>query len=59
MTQDSEPCLPSPASKKGSDPQWVQLQLGHSDPGLTLNVYGQWSDAAKRTEAGRASGFPV
>lgn len=39
--------------EQGRDPQWVQVQLGHSDPGLTLNVYGRWSDVAMQAEADR------
>ncbi len=45
--------------EQGLDPQWVQFQLGHSSPDLTLNVYGRWSDAALRAEADRAAAFPV
>ena len=45
--------------EQGLDPQWVQFQLGHSDPDLTLNVYGRWSDVAMQAEASRAAGFPV
>ncbi len=45
--------------EQGLDPQWVQFQLGHSDPDLTLNVYGRWSDAAMQAEANRAAAFPV
>ncbi len=45
--------------EQGLDPQWVQLQLGHSDPDLTLNVYGRWSGAAMQAEADRAIAFPV
>ena len=45
----------------GRDPQWVQKQLGHSDPDLTLNVYGRRSDAFDRAEAEaiEAEAFPV
>ncbi|HEY7005189.1 MAG TPA: site-specific integrase [Sphingomicrobium sp.] len=47
--------------ERGLDPQWVQGQLGHSDPDLTLNVYGRWSQAAVSAEAAKveAEGFPV
>jgi integrase len=45
----------------GLDPQWVQTQLGHSDPALTLNVYGKWSEAGLRAEAAKLDpdAFPV
>jgi integrase len=47
--------------ERGLDPQWVQGQLGHSDPELTLNVYGRWSAVAVAAEAAKveAEGFPV
>lgn len=47
--------------ERGLDPQWVQAELGHSDPRLTLQAYGQWSEVAKRAEADRVetAGFPV
>ncbi len=47
--------------ERGLDPQWVQGQLGHSDPALTLEVHGKWSDAAITAEAAKveAEGFPV
>jgi integrase len=47
--------------ERGLDPQWVQDQLGHSDPRLTLDVYGKWSDTAIAAEAAKveAEGFPV
>ena len=47
--------------ERGLNPQWVQGQLGHSSPDLTLNVYGKWSDAAISSEAAKveAEGFPV
>lgn len=47
--------------ERGLDPQWVQGQLGHSDPDLTLNVYGRWSDLAVRAEAQKVEreSFPV
>ena len=52
-------CYTRLCREQGLDPQWVQLQLGHSDPDLTLNVYGRWSDAAMTSEADRAEAFPV
>jgi integrase len=35
--------------------------MGHSDAGLTMNVYGQWSEAALRAEAQRLDeeAFPL
>jgi integrase len=52
-------CYARLCREQGLDPQWVQYQLGHSDPDLTLNVYGRWSDAAMSAEADRAEAFPV
>lgn len=45
----------------GRNPMWVQAQLGHSDPRLTLQTYGQWSDAALQAEADAVEsiGFPA
>jgi integrase len=45
--------------EQGLDPVWVQRQLGHSSPDLTLNVYGRWQDAAMHAEADRAAPFPI
>ncbi|HEY2374263.1 MAG TPA: tyrosine-type recombinase/integrase [Gaiellaceae bacterium] len=47
--------------ERGLHPQWVQAQLGHSSAELTLQAYGQWTDAAKRAEADKleAEGVPV
>jgi len=45
--------------EQGVDPQWVQFQLGHRDPGFTLNVYDRWSDAAMQAEAIRAATCPI
>jgi integrase len=39
--------------RAGRHPEWVRRQLGHSDPSLTLNVYGEWSEAALRAEAAK------
>jgi integrase len=46
--------------ERGLNPEFVQGQFGHSDPRLTLNTYGRWSDAAKKAEAERveAAGSP-
>ena len=45
----------------GRDPQWVQKQLGHSDPDLTLNTYGRRSDEFDRKQAAaiETEAFPV
>jgi integrase len=47
--------------EQGRDPQWVQEVLGHSDPRLTLQVYGKWSEAGMHAEAEKAeaASFPV
>lgn len=47
--------------ERGLHPQWVQAELGHSSAELTLQAYGQWSEAAKQAEAAKleALGFPV
>jgi integrase len=47
--------------ERGQNPEFIQAQMGHSDPRLTLVHYGQWSEVAKQAEAGRveAAGFPV
>jgi integrase len=52
-------CYARLCREQGLDPQWVQFQLGHSDPDLTLNVYGRWSATAMQAEAERAATFPV
>jgi integrase len=45
----------------GRNPMWVQAQLGHSDPRLTLQTYGQWTESALQAEADlvESLGFPV
>lgn len=47
--------------EQGRNPEWIQAQLGHSDPRLTLITYGRWSEDALQAEADRveAQGFPV
>ncbi|HZR96248.1 MAG TPA: site-specific integrase [Gaiellaceae bacterium] len=47
--------------ERGQNPEFIQTQMGHSDPRLTLVHYGAWSETAKRAEADRveAAGFPV
>lgn len=47
--------------ERGQNPEFIQAQMGHSDPRLTLVHYGAWSDSAKRAEAERVepAGFPV
>jgi integrase len=47
--------------EQGRNPEWVQAQLGHSDPRLTLVTYGRWSEDALKAEAERveAEGFPI
>jgi integrase len=54
-------CFARLCREAGLDPQWVQTQLGHSDPGLTLNVYGKWSDAGLAAEAHKidSAAFPI
>jgi integrase len=39
----------------GRNPQWVQARLGHSDLGLTIGVYGAWTDSAMLAEAARTA----
>jgi integrase len=39
--------------EQGRNPEWIQSQLGHSDPRLTLVTYGRWSEDALRAEAAR------
>ncbi len=47
--------------EQGRHPQWVQSELGHASPDLTLNVYGAWTEAARTAEADLVDpeGFPV
>lgn len=47
--------------EQGRNPEWIQAQLGHSDPRLTLVTYGRWSEEALQAEADRveAESFPV
>jgi integrase len=47
--------------ERGQNPEFIQAQMGHSDPRLTLNHYGQCCEVAKKAEAERveAVGFPV
>jgi integrase len=54
-------CFARLCREAGLDPQLVQTQLGHSDPALTLNVYGKWSEAALASEADKATtgAFPI
>jgi integrase len=54
-------CFARLCHQAGLNPQWVQAQLGHSDPHLTLNVYGKWSDAGLANEASKidADAFPI
>lgn len=47
--------------ERGQNPEFIQAQMGHSDPRLTLVTYGRWSETAMQAEAGRVelAGFPV
>lgn len=47
--------------ERGQNPEFIQAQMGHSDPRLTLVTYGRWSESAMQAEAERVetAGFPV
>lgn len=47
--------------EQGRAGQWVQAELGHSTPELTIGTYGAWSEEAKAAEAQRVGvdAFPV
>lgn len=41
----------------GTNIKFTMSQVGHSDPRVTLSIYAQVSDAAKREEAAKLSAY--
>ncbi len=42
--------------ERGQNPEFIQAQMGHSDPRLTLVHYGQWSEVGEAGGGGTRRG---